>query len=428
MLRFAIAMACIAAVVVGGTSVSISALRTDTDLRATNLKTLQLIQCRDGKAPSFEGGSRRCDISRLENDVTFEPADYVLEQESKAFVWMTMKFPELWINRIEVSPWTGIQKPMTVEAITGAKWRVYREQASYGPKLVDIVVGYLEEANWLADRTPANAKKDAWLKEETHRIRMAVEKGVEIEAWRINSRLDGWAILDSTTGVPRVWNGELPGRFPGNPDGGSRIHTTNGRLYLVRRDQIGNLLAVGVGPIADIWSIVAAIIGTLIIITPVAYWMCRTGFRRQFVMAGRRPVTIVEALRSGENSKIEFKRNVGDREGLLRAVTAFANSNDGNIFVGIGDNHRVEGLNVPSFEERDRFVTSIQNAIRDRIRPNPFIDIAFEKIEGKTVARIFVPRGDQPLYCCDGRPYVREGPQSIAADGSKVARIVMEFA
>jgi predicted HTH transcriptional regulator len=79
-------------------------------------------------------------------------------------------------------------------------------------------------------------------------------------------------------------------------------------------------------------------------------------------------------------------------------------------------------------QERDRFVTSIQNAIRDRIRPSPFVDIAFEDIDGRSVARIFVPRGDQPLYCCDGRPYVREGPQSVAADGVKVAKIVMEYA
>src|SRR5262249_53669973 len=161
-------------------SVSIAAFHANTELRATNLKTLGLIECSGGRPPSFEGGSRRCDISRIENDLTFEPADYVLEQETGAFVWTTMKNPVLWINRIEVPPWTVIQKPITVEAVTGAKWRIYREEAHHASKLVDIFVAYLEEANWLADRIPADANKDVWLKGEAHRIRLAVEKGGEI--------------------------------------------------------------------------------------------------------------------------------------------------------------------------------------------------------------------------------------------------------
>ena len=291
-----------------------------------------------------------------------------------------------------------------------------------------MVVGYLEAANWLIDAAPADAKKDAWIKEEARRIRLAAERGIEVEAWRVNSRLDGWAILDSKTGVPVVWNGDLPGRFPGNLDGGSLIHFENGRFYLVRRDRTASLVAIALGPVVDLWALVTTISVTFVLVVTVAYWMCQTRFRRQFVMAGRRPVSVLEALKSGESAKVEFKRDAQDRESILRAITAFANSNDGNIFIGISDDHRVDGLNIPSAQERDRFVTSIQNAVRDRIRPNPFIDIAFEEIEKRSVARIFVPRGDQPLYCCDGRPYVREGPQSVVADGIKVAKIVMEFA
>jgi predicted HTH transcriptional regulator len=94
----------------------------------------------------------------------------------------------------------------------------------------------------------------------------------------------------------------------------------------------------------------------------------------------------------------------------------------------VSDHHRVVGLNLASGPDRERFVTGIQNAVRDRIRPNPFIDVGFEKVDEGTVARIFVPRGDQPLYCCDGRPCIREGPQGVVADGMKVAKIVMEFA
>jgi hypothetical protein len=428
MWRFALAVACAAAAVVGVASVVLPALRAAGGLRDTNRKTLGLIQCRETEKASFERDRQRCDISRVQNDLTFEPADYVLVHESGAIVWARMQYPRFWINRVEVAPWRAIREPTTVEAVTGAQWRLYGERARQGTRSVEIVVGYLEEANWLTDAIPADAKKDTWLKEEVNRIRLVVERGAEVEAWRINSRLDGWAVLDSATGVPVVWNGDLPGRFPGSLEGGNLIHSENGHLYLVRQERVGNLVAVALAPIGDIWSTVTTVMGTFILVVVAAYWMCRTRFRRQFVMAGRRPGTVAEALSSGETTQVEFKRDAGNRESVLRAITAFANSNDGTIFVGITDDCQVEGLNLPTAQERDRFVISIQNAIRERIRPNPFIDIAFEEVKGKMVARIFVPRGDQPLYCYDGRPYVREGPQSVVADGIKVAKIVMEFA
>ena len=143
---------------------------------------------------------------------------------------------------------------------------------------------------------------------------------------------------------------------------------------------------------------------------------------------GRQRVIVGDALKLGENERIEFKRDAGDRESILRTVTAFANSNDGTIFVGVANNGQVVGIDVSSLEDKDRFVTSLQNAIRDRIRPTPFIDAGFEDTDGRTVAVIFVPRGDQPLYCCDGRPYLRKGPQSVAGNGDEVARTVLEFA
>jgi len=51
-----------------------------------------------------------------------------------------------------------------------------------------------------------------------------------------------------------------------------------------------------------------------------------------------------EALRSGENQSIEFKHGVVEHQ-LMRAVTAFANSNSGTIFIGLMTKVGFEALN-----------------------------------------------------------------------------------
>jgi predicted HTH transcriptional regulator len=47
--------------------------------------------------------------------------------------------------------------------------------------------------------------------------------------------------------------------------------------------------------------------------------------------------------------------------------------------------------------------------------------------EGKTVLRIFVPRGEQPLYFLDHEIYVREQSTSMRATPAQVENILITF-
>jgi len=105
MWRFAVAVACAAAVVVGAGLLGLSGFLTWGELAETNLKTLDLIPCVENERASFDGARLRCDISRIQNDVTFEPADYVLTREGGAMVWARMNYPRLWINQVDLAAW-----------------------------------------------------------------------------------------------------------------------------------------------------------------------------------------------------------------------------------------------------------------------------------------------------------------------------------
>lgn len=64
--------------------------------------------------------------------------------------------------------------------------------------------------------------------------------------------------------------------------------------------------------------------------------------------------TLEEALRNGEGANVEFKRGLPDdtpkrgtvEDDLMRSIAAFANTNDGVVFIGVDDAGHVKGLEL----------------------------------------------------------------------------------
>jgi predicted HTH transcriptional regulator len=61
------------------------------------------------------------------------------------------------------------------------------------------------------------------------------------------------------------------------------------------------------------------------------------------------------------------------------------------------------------------------------IKPAISVHVDFIVHQGKTVARIFVPRGDQPLYFLNHEIYVREQTSSMNATPEQVEGILSKF-
>jgi predicted HTH transcriptional regulator len=85
-------------------------------------------------------------------------------------------------------------------------------------------------------------------------------------------------------------------------------------------------------------------------------------------------------------------------------------------------------LRLEGIKARDVIAERIHHAVRQRINPIPLIQVDFVDFDARTVCRIFVPRGEQPLYIMDGVIYVRDGAADIKAPPERVLRLVEEFA
>ena len=75
----------------------------------------------------------------------------------------------------------------------------------------------------------------------------------------------------------------------------------------------------------------------------------------------------------GENQRVEFKKKVDFPEKVVKEVVAFANTEGGNLFIGIEDDGIVSGLKYP-----DEETYTLNNAIDSMCKPK--INYEFHKI------------------------------------------------
>ena len=128
-----------------------------------------------------------------------------------------------------------------------------------------------------------------------------------------------------------------------------------------------------------------------------------------------------------EDINTEFKREYVDD--IKLTVLAFANTDGGNLYVGIENDGSVCGVLDP-----DNDVLRIQNTIRDSIAPDimMFVRTSFIDYQNKTVIKIEVQRGTKRPYFLRNkgiRPegvFVRQGPSTVSASYDAIRKMIIE--
>ena len=128
-----------------------------------------------------------------------------------------------------------------------------------------------------------------------------------------------------------------------------------------------------------------------------------------------------------EDGKTEFKREWA--ESIRKTVIAFANTEGGTLWVGVGDDGNAVGI-----DDADGLMLRICNMVRDSIRPDLSLFVNCERAErdGKTVLRVEVQRGtDRPYFAkaVGLRPegvFVRQGAASVPASETRIRDMLRE--
>ena len=98
---------------------------------------------------------------------------------------------------------------------------------------------------------------------------------------------------------------------------------------------------------------------------------------------------LLELIKNGENSGVEFKRDTIENRALAKELVAFANVAGGRVLMGVEDDGCVLGTTRNNLEEW------VMTACRDKIRPEliPYYEVIKDVEPGKDVAVVQVERG-----------------------------------
>lgn len=128
-----------------------------------------------------------------------------------------------------------------------------------------------------------------------------------------------------------------------------------------------------------------------------------------------------------ESLKIEFKREY--TEEVKKTVIAFANTDGGEIRIGVDDDGTVVGV-----ADVDSVMLKVTNSVRDSIKPDVTMFLLCEsrEVDGKSIVVVDVQRGTARPYYLAGkgvRPegvFVRQGASTVPATESAILKMIRE--
>ncbi|NGZ11481.1 MAG: ATP-dependent DNA helicase RecG [Nitrospira sp. LK70] len=134
---------------------------------------------------------------------------------------------------------------------------------------------------------------------------------------------------------------------------------------------------------------------------------------------------LLEIIHNGENSGVEFKRDVIQNHELAEELVAFSNFEGGIVLLGVEDDGSISGTTRADTE------MFVMNACRDKIRPAliPFYEVVKDVEPGKDVAVVRVSRGfDVHTRWHNNRNvyYIRVGTQSREPTPEELARLFQQ--
>jgi ATP-dependent DNA helicase RecG len=143
-------------------------------------------------------------------------------------------------------------------------------------------------------------------------------------------------------------------------------------------------------------------------------------------VAAMTPKNLHSQVALGEDSKRQFKADVRNAESLAAEMAAFANSDGGQIFLGVADDGSVPGLGL---KEVSRINQLISNAASQLVR-SP-LTVQTENVamgKGRVVIVLTVPKGiDKPYFDKNGVIWLKTGADKRRVNSKEELRRLFQF-
>ncbi|RMH38835.1 MAG: ATP-binding protein [Gammaproteobacteria bacterium] len=131
------------------------------------------------------------------------------------------------------------------------------------------------------------------------------------------------------------------------------------------------------------------------------------------------PMDYIKLIQQGESETVEFKKEFpSSASDIAKEVAAFANNKGGLLFIGVGDQGNIVGIEQP-----DKVIQRIVGVVRQCDPPlQPQIKI--EYFESKSIVVVQVSKHNVPV-AVDGKFYIRVGTSAVAATSRDLTKLLV---
>ncbi|HEC84527.1 MAG TPA: transcriptional regulator [Thioploca sp.] len=134
-------------------------------------------------------------------------------------------------------------------------------------------------------------------------------------------------------------------------------------------------------------------------------------------------ITFKKSLKKGEDSSRQFKENLSSIDKLAVEISAFANTNGGDIYLGVDDNGVIKGLSRDDIKRLNQWISS---ATSQKIEPPIFVQTEIVLSDEKTIMIITVPKGNNKPYSVNKTTefWVKNGADKRRASRDELFRLM----
>ena len=129
---------------------------------------------------------------------------------------------------------------------------------------------------------------------------------------------------------------------------------------------------------------------------------------------------LIEKIYLGEDSTIEFNRELPHRESLGDEIAAFANANGGVILIGVDDDSEIIGIDRQNLDSTEKTAVEICG---DNIDPMVHIVTETLQVDNKNLLKIEVPRSPFVHKSSNGY-FIRQGSSKREMATEQLARLL----
>jgi len=122
-----------------------------------------------------------------------------------------------------------------------------------------------------------------------------------------------------------------------------------------------------------------------------------------------------------ESQKIEFKESLKLKDKIGKAVSAFANTNSGKIFLGINDSGEIRGVQIGK-----RTLEELANYIKRNTDPQIYPPMNVKTFKGKEIIVVAIKESKEKPVFFKGKAYKRVGRSSHQLVSSEIRKLAKE--